>query len=160
MQWSTSRMMGVVLYLISSSNHNLLVLGSVIENVVLYLISSSNHNKSRSFQVRSSVVLYLISSSNHNTGLARLDCSWVVLYLISSSNHNAHSIQRFEECCSLSHFIIKPQHAYVQPFGGRVVLYLISSSNHNVCQICTIASTLFFISFHHQTTTLSTLSFL
>ncbi len=41
-------------------------------SVVLYLISSSNHNRAVSSHTISPVVLYLISSSNHNSSVSMM----------------------------------------------------------------------------------------
>ena len=56
----------VVLYLHSTSNHNLITHVINIAYVVLYLHSTSNHNISVRVILYRLVVLYLHSTSNHN----------------------------------------------------------------------------------------------
>ena len=56
----------VVLYLTSTSNHNLVKLKVFCNKVVLYLTSTSNHNQRVRHFAKLRVVLYLTSTSNHN----------------------------------------------------------------------------------------------
>ena len=56
--------------------------------VVLYLHSTSNHNLSNSNLAGRTVVLYLHSTSNHNLSISPNTPAIVVLYLHSTSNHN------------------------------------------------------------------------
>jgi len=58
-------------------------------SVVLYLVSTSNHNYSNCVSMCPCVVLYLVSTSNHNCALPHSQRSTVVLYLVSTSNHNS-----------------------------------------------------------------------
>ncbi len=78
----------VVLYLYSTSNHNIFPFRLSSQGVVLYLYSTSNHNNTVSRDFILKVVLYLYSTSNHNISWAWQDSHMVVLYLYSTSNHN------------------------------------------------------------------------
>ena len=63
----------VVLYPISTSNHNHLSIRPIIRSVVLYPISTSNHNLVSGKEYCHGVVLYPISTSNHNLYLLKHD---------------------------------------------------------------------------------------
>ena len=100
----------VVLYLHSTSNHNLLSGGKFHSAVVLYLHSTSNHNAFEAVQFYVSVVLYLHSTSNHNFEHFDIPLDRVVLYLHSTSNHNHPRMPyTWTSCCIISSFYIKPQ---------------------------------------------------
>ena len=122
----------VVLYLHSTSNHNVLLCQMSAQSVVLYLHSTSNHNTLLALAWPLYVVLYLHSTSNHNYKSYYLWIKEVVLYLHSTSNHNSVMTRtnclllyyifilhqtttwlaylfRFSRCI-ISSFYIKPQH--------------------------------------------------
>ena len=65
--------------------------------VVLYLTSTSNHNLRCVCPQNIGVVLYLTSTSNHNFPFRALEMFAVVLYLTSTSNHNS-IIQLMTSC--------------------------------------------------------------
>ena len=85
----------VVLYLHSTSNHNIYEEMKRLQEVVLYLHSTSNHNLERLSMFQRYVVLYLHSTSNHNTTPGRYRSERVVLYLHSTSNHNYGALDFF-----------------------------------------------------------------
>ena len=122
----------VVLYLFSTSNHNIKSLNISETIVVLYLFSTSNHNWQSARRTSRHVVLYLFSTSNHNFCMYIYYLCVVVLYLFSTSNHNVKS-------CNL--------------LLNLVVLYLFSTSNHNREWIFSKHNRLSYICFLHQTTT-------
>ena len=124
--------MDIVLYLYSTSNHNLRATDSVITLIVLYLYSTSNHNRCIFLRTSDNIVLYLYSTSNHNLDELVEDVEIIVLYLYSTSNHNAP--------CS-------------RPVSAGIVLYLYSTSNHNWCCRSREPGRLSYISILHQTTT-------
>ena len=129
--------------------------GFLFGAVVLYLISSSNHNYGGDCYRACSVVLYLISSSNHNElAEARLEID-VVLYLISSSNHNIYD--EIPEGWAL--FFISFHHQTTTDMSlslssGRLFFISFHHQTTTLPMCCTSRTPLFFISFHHQTTTL------
>ena len=144
----------VVLYLYSTSNHNIKIKRSSECGVVLYLYSTSNHNvkprkpkwcyvvlylyiyikpqRSASRCASFTVVLYLYSTSNHNALVVVAFKGYVVLYLYSTSNHNPLLLYTYQIL---------------------VVLYLYSTSNHNTISITLACFKLFYTSILHQTTT-------
>ena len=64
--------------------------------IVLYLSSTSNHNMTFLMEHERLIVLYLSSTSNHNlVGFPPLGCC-IVLYLSSTSNHNVFLQHRVE----------------------------------------------------------------
>ena len=114
----------VVLYPLSTSNHNLGPCRTTWSVVVLYPLSTSNHNGNHGKKKFRLVVLYPLSTSNHNDNSVADNNFLVVLYPLSTSNHNHTS--------------------YLQGFQF-VVLYPLSTSNHNRC-LCIF---LFFKSFYN-----------
>ena len=56
--------------------------------IILYLFSTSNHNMQAGHVEPVPIVLYLFSTSNHNTGPHTWKWHPIVLYLFSTSNHN------------------------------------------------------------------------
>ena len=123
----------VVLYLVSTSNHNFTTQGKRTKTVVLYLVSTSNHNCFLLLDYYFLVVLYLVSTSNHNWWRTCTLTGSVVLYLVSTSNHNLNDNK-----------II----------SSIVVLYLVSTSNHNDVTHISWTKGLSYILFLHQTTTI------
>ena len=79
---------GIVLYRLSTSNHNDLCAVSEQQRIVLYRLSTSNHNSVVYTYITTRIVLYRLSTSNHN----RCPYPWllvpIVLYRLSTSNHN------------------------------------------------------------------------
>ena len=57
----------IVLYRLSTSNHNGAVVAPVVNVIVLYRLSTSNHNVSTQDLTPASIVLYRLSTSNHNS---------------------------------------------------------------------------------------------
>ena len=85
----------IVLYRLSTSNHNLPLHSFCSVLIVLYRLSTSNHNPSRATSQASWIVLYRLSTSNHNPLAQSTHGSWIVLYRLSTSNHNrAHTLPR------------------------------------------------------------------
>ena len=144
----------VVLYRLSTSNHNLLPRLPTITHIVLYRLSTSNHNPTEGWESTSMIVLYCLSTSNHNFSVKETFAkvlSYIVFLHQTTTCHAHRSI--IKDCLILS-FYIKPQHSpgtplcrlnclilsfYIkpQPAGGRdnwsnIVLYCLSTSNHNV----------------------------
>ena len=58
----------IVLYRLSTSNHNLKVYDSPGATIVLYRLSTSNHNYHLLWRYFPQIVLYRLSTSNHNLG--------------------------------------------------------------------------------------------
>ena len=96
----------IVLYLYSTSNHNLDQIFGKHLPIVLYLYSTSNHNRRGSTKSLTFIVLYLYSTSNHNTVESCAEICLIVLYLYSTSNHNIHFITH------LFSIIYDTQHMY------------------------------------------------
>ena len=124
---------GVVLYLCSTSNHNLWQ--STISLNPLFYTFVLHQTTTIPRAAEAAVVLYLCSTSNHNLRTQNVLNNEVVLYLCSTSNHNCRS------CC---------------PSYPLVVLYLCSTSNHNHLAAYIIMAKLFYTFVLHQTTTTPT----
>ena len=78
----------IVLYRLSTSNHNWgWFLGRLLF-IVLYRLSTSNHNPSNSSAIAQLIVLYRLSTSNHNQIKLYSHSADIVLYRLSTSNHN------------------------------------------------------------------------
>ena len=164
----------VVSYLVSTSNHNLLL--SLIQEERLFLIlylhqTTTNgtcllqrnccflsciyikpqHNLATKEDV--SVVSYLVSTSNHNnlTNLVNTYGLFLILYLHQTTTVQA-SLSSFKGCF-LSCIYIKPQLNSVNGTANIVVSYLVSTSNHNAIAIYPSYPLLFLILYLHQTTT-------
>ncbi len=84
--------------------------------------------------------------------MSRWSCSLSHIIIKPQPERRLHSLPAG---CSLSHIIIKPQPPLPCSLSVGVVLYLISSSNHNWAARGMAQMRLFFISYHHQTTTLT-----
>ena len=67
------------------------------EEVALYLLSSPNHNFIVVLFFKTLVALYLLSSPNHNSWEMSFKLQLVALYLLSSPNHNPV----FLMCCNI-----------------------------------------------------------
>ena len=57
-------------------------------DIVLYRLSTSNHNPNKAIEEAKKIVLYRLSTSNHNISLQWLTPFIIVLYRLSTSNHN------------------------------------------------------------------------
>ena len=122
----------IVLYRLSTSNHNLPRLIFSLSLIVLYRLSTSNHNVIViPFHPRA-IVLYRLSTSNHNRTFINLAPWLIVLYRLSTSNHNLA--------------------AGLEPLW-QIVLYRLSTSNHNPMRWSMWSPRLSYIVFLHQTTT-------
>ena len=164
-----------MLYLSSTSNHNLFLKRIYYALVVLYLSSTSNHNRFVVFLQCLHVVLYLSSTSNHNQlralfrncGLCyifllhqtttfcrwfRTACWLCYIFLLHQTTTEAGGNFRFEGCV-ISFFYIKPQLLEMVEATVAVVLYLSSTSNHNCTTEDNITYRLCYIFLLHQTTT-------
>ena len=122
---------GIVLYRLSTSNHNSILGGVSSANIVLYRLSTSNHNHIWLLRWPVQIVLYRLSTSNHNYVNSIVSIPEIVLYRLSTSNHNnrlssyfrkplsyivfLHQTTTFESNtltatnCLISSFYIKPQ---------------------------------------------------
>ena len=144
----------VVLYLHSTSNHNLVVVCPLHVLVVLYLHSTSNHNLVVVCPLHVLVVLYLHSTSNHNWPVLMMACA---LSCIISSFYIKPQLKSLlpqeVQCCIISSFYIKPQLQFLIDQANNVVLYLHSTSNHNRMRAVYRALRLYYIFILHQTTT-------
>ena len=122
---------GIVLYCLSTSNHNRCV--SLIANdiIVLYCLSTSNHNCLRTSGCSRSIVLYCLSTSNHNTlgNVGKDEVLSYIVFLHQTTTRRSHKT-RLLNCLILS-FYIKPQLAGAGVSGSWIVLYCLSTSNHN-----------------------------
>ena len=79
----------IVLYRLSTSNHNWLIINNVVSLIVLYRLSTSNHNTTKEKQKIKNIVLYRLSTSNHNSVFSGMVAFLIVLYRLSTSNHNS-----------------------------------------------------------------------
>ena len=144
----------IVLYLYSTSNHNLEEFTAAQAIIVLYLYSTSNHNSGRQGQhlvPHCFIPLFYIKPQPTSQFPVRLPncfiplfyikpqllrcrcrCRCIVLYLYSTSNHN----------------IPKKRMLVVS-----IVLYLYSTSNHNSGSLWLAGGRLFYTFILHQTTT-------
>ena len=100
--------------------------------VALYPLSSPNHNRRARLPLETAVALYPLSSPNHNLSTTGVVPPVVALYPLSSPNHNSN-------IKDISYMM--------------VALYPLSSPNHNLKREKLLLSTLRYILFHHQTTT-------
>ena len=125
----------IVLYLFSTSNHNLSGLHHFYFAIVLYLFSTSNHNLSGLHHFYFAIVLYLFSTSNHNMG-TKISPEAALSYI--SFLHQTTTFVSMKNdvfYCLISLFYIKPQPLGAPPPQCPIVLYLFSTSNHNVILI-------------------------
>ena len=124
----------IVLYRLSTSNHNCIMLHYDLEDIVLYRLSTSNHNFMYASGDTYIIVLYRLSTSNHNRFAQRRTLHLIVLYRLSTSNHN---------------FL------YGDAQRLNIVLYRLSTSNHNLLLFGVDVQQLSYIVFLHQTTTVA-----
>ena len=143
----------VVLYLTSTSNHNFVSLLFFFLIVVLYLTSTSNHNQTAAVLLLSFVVLYLTSTSNHNYNAFRQTASWLCYILLLHRTTTTGCYTKLHECCVISYFYIEPQHLTIRNRQLIVVLYLTSTSNHNSIRRDNTKVRLCYILLLHRTTT-------
>ena len=91
--WSEGmRMMTIVLYRLSTSNHNFCFDFGAKVRIVLYRLSTSNHNQSLSGHKEYLIVLYRLSTSNHNLSIFSaniLRLSYIV-FLHQTTTRNRH----------------------------------------------------------------------
>ena len=121
--------------------------------VALYLLSSPNHNLSRVSSLVRLVALYLLSSPNHNMFFVWWFC--VQLRYIFFHHQTTTFLMQDNPLfsCVISSFITKPQLSSCRIAFPRVALYLLSSPNHNHRLHRLPNELLRYIFFHHQTTT-------
>ena len=100
----------VVLYLHSTSNHNMSKYTLTHQPVVLYLHSTSNHNVSETRTKRYNVVLYLHSTSNHNNASITNIVKRLYYIFILHQTTTEEAAQLYAVSCIISSFYIKPQH--------------------------------------------------
>ena len=91
-QWRKCHQSCVVLYLVSTSNHNRSPewCSCAWLSYILFLHQTTTGGAVK--VTTDAVVLYLVSTSNHNSALATACHSAVVLYLVSTSNHNIYCL--------------------------------------------------------------------
>ena len=165
----------VVLYLCSTSNHNLGHAAGFSWHVVLYLCSTSNHNRYWSYKTAKELSYISVLHQTTTLGLPP-NCGAMLSYI--SVLHQTTTFvgvaplvlrclislfyikpQRLHDgigCvlgCLISLFYIKPQLVLSMTFTPFVVLYLCSTSNHNKVLNPIFAIGLSYISVLHQTTT-------
>ena len=124
--------------------------------VVLYLISTSNHNKT--FQNLLQTPLYYILFLHQTTtchGTWRKHSCCIISYFYIKPQLLLSATARRGRCI-ISYFYIKPQLWHDVWLYDPVVLYLISTSNHNFIYLIYFILLLYYILFLHQTTTLRT----
>ena len=78
----------IVLYRLSTSNHNGFWIIVIHLHIVLYRLSTSNHNVEQVIIQGFTIVLYRLSTSNHNSAPSFPCRASIVLYRLSTSNHN------------------------------------------------------------------------
>ena len=122
----------IVLYRLSTSNHNSVQRDVKRHVIVLYRLSTSNHNWLSVIVKVSPIVLYRLSTSNHNCITLSKSRIAIVLYRLSTSNHNS---------------------AHALNLCVGIVLYRLSTSNHNFLLLLILFRVLSYIVFLHQTTT-------
>ena len=170
------------------------------QEIVLYRLSTSNHNSIRSLVLTVQIVLYRLSTSNHNTWMSLFNtkllsyivflhqtttgagCSTGLFYCLISSFYIKPQLavvprQPCRDClissfyikpqrrglhtrscghCLISSFYIKPQPDFNAGSQDTIVLYRLSTSNHNFPPRLQRSNLLSYIVFLHQTTTAST----
>ena len=127
----------IVLYRLSTSNHN--VEQVIIQGftIVLYRLSTSNHNSAPSFPCRASIVLYRLSTSNHNPGDRWEGRLSIVLYRLSTSNHNWPFTEYHIKKIVLYRLSTSNHNCHPRcPHSRTIVLYRLSTSNHNWDFLC------------------------
>ena len=121
--------------------------------IVLYLYSTSNHNLAVSWTPRKplSYISILHQTTTTSWALVRgLHCL-ISLFYIKPQRASCTTLRALY--CLISLFYIKPQRVDEVPVHVEIVLYLYSTSNHNLqCQNET-RELLSYISILHQTTT-------
>ena len=109
----------IVLYLFSTSNHNIVGLQGYASLIVLYLFSTSNHNEWSGAAAVRAIVLYLFSTSNHNVSSA---CALqdILSYISFLHQTTTYAFPCTSLCnCLISLFYIKPQ-PHGQHWRGKV----------------------------------------
>ena len=115
----------VVLYRLSTSNHNVFLSILSRDTIVLYRLSTSNHNPVFDFWAKVEIVLYRLSTSNHNNNVFCVLSLKIVLYRLSTSNHNkAFCLSYF---FALSYIVFLHQTTTMAPPPSSVAHCLISS---------------------------------
>ena len=115
----------IVLYCLSTSNHNRPSSGVTSGCIVLYCLSTSNHNSPLCVPVSVFIVLYCLSTSNHNCHVLVSDGCLIVLYCLSTSNHNSRGC--IEPTAKLSYIVFLHQTTTPYLSGHRLFYCLILS---------------------------------
>ena len=149
------RILRVVSYWISTSNHNVSPRHEQAGTVVSYWISTSNHNTTSSFGTGTG--LYLIEFLHQTT---TFDCELCRTWRCILLNFYIKPQQRKTSAqfsTVVSYWISTSNHNYNVEYMDRlyVVSYWISTSNHNGEYRGHIINWLYLIEFLHQTTTIS-----
>ena len=97
----------IVLYRLSTSNHNSNRSTRNMAAIVLYRLSTSNHNEGKVAQFSGVIVLYRLSTSNHNFLVFGTGVILIVLYRLSTSNHNLVVFR--QDLCKLSYIVFLHQ---------------------------------------------------
>ena len=118
--FDVEKLLPVVSYPKSSSNHNLFSVAHGLTLVVSYPKSSSNHNPELVAYTNSNVVSYPKSSSNHNPTRSGISVPTVVSYPKSSSNHNLCRIKVCLSLCYVMHLANRKWNEDV-PFSANVL---------------------------------------
>ena len=125
-----------------------------LELIVLYCLSTSNHNFVYICNVILKIVLYRLSTSNHNVNLSSAKVRKIVLYRLSTSNHN-YQRQRLSDF-KLSYIVFL--HQTTTPglsliHSGRLSYIVFLHQTTTLRWYCWFRRRLSYIVFLHQTTT-------
>ena len=96
-----------------------------IECIVLYRLSTSNHNPHGTEAQRHFIVLYRLSTSNHNYYPIRSVRIEIVLYRLSTSNHNSALADTFVELLSYIVFLHQTTTSYEITLSSLVLSYIV-----------------------------------
>ena len=114
------RALRVVLYLSSTSNHNLSPFAPYRKDVVLYLSSTSNHNQLCQTQcIRRLCYIFLLHQTTTSQENASIIVRLCYIFLLhQTTTDNQHRLFRF--CCVISFFYIKPQPSRYRKDSGKL----------------------------------------
>ena len=93
--------------------------------IVLYRLSTSNHNDIPLRSCRWLIVLYRLSTSNHNWHHCALEHLVIVLYRLSTSNHNEWRTRETTAGLSYIVFLHQTTTAYGSIRGGEKLSYIV-----------------------------------
>ena len=123
--------------------------------IVLYRLSTSNHNGRATFPTKTRIVLYRLSTSNHNMAAAEPYEDYIVLYRLSTSNHN--NLFPSTSLKKLSYIVFLHQtttEGRPSPQKEKLSYIVFLHQTTTGSGSCSLACSLSYIVFLHQTTTI------